>query len=99
ECPLCGKNLALRKSMYGQFLGCSAYPECRYIEKIPKDDADKKAIEEKRKYISHNKEKYIADMNARAEARKNRFQKKDKTTPETETKPVKTAAKKKSTKK
>ncbi|MGV8172520.1 MAG: DNA topoisomerase I [Candidatus Woesearchaeota archaeon] len=99
ECPLCGKNLALRKSMYGQFLGCSAYPECRYIEKIPKDDADKKAIEEKRKYITHNKTKYIADMNARAEARKNRFQKKDKTTPETETKPVKTAAKKKSTKK
>jgi len=75
-CPVCGKNLSLRRSMYGQFLGCSDYPTCRYIEKIPKDDADKKAIEEKRKYISQNKEKYIADMNARAEARKNRFSKK-----------------------
>jgi DNA topoisomerase-1 len=74
-CPVCGKNLALRKSMYGQFLGCSGYPECRYIEKIPKDETDKKTIEEKRKYISANKEKYIAEMAAKAEARKNRFQK------------------------
>ena len=74
-CPVCGKNLSLRRSMYGQFLGCSAYPTCRYIEKIPKDDADKKTIEEKRRYISHNKEKYVAEMNAKAEARKNRFQK------------------------
>ena len=74
-CPVCGKNLALRKSMYGQFLGCTGYPECRYIEKIPKDEADKKTIEEKRKYITGNKEKYIAEMAAKAESRKNRFQK------------------------
>jgi DNA topoisomerase I len=75
DCPVCGKPLSLRRSMYGQFLGCSAYPTCRYIEKIPKDEADKKVIEEKRKYISHNKAKYVEEMNAKAEARKNRFQK------------------------
>ncbi|MGV8141293.1 MAG: DNA topoisomerase I [Candidatus Woesearchaeota archaeon] len=98
-CPLCGKNLALRKSMYGQFLGCTGYPECRYIEKIPKDDDDRKAIEEKRKYITHNKAKYIADMNARAEARKNRFQKKGKITGVEEPKPEKKATVKKNTKK
>jgi DNA topoisomerase-1 len=84
SCPVCGKNLSLRRSMFGQFLGCSAYPTCRYIEKIPKDDADKKLIEEKRKYITHNKEKYVAEMNAKAEARKNRFGNKDKKTSKVE---------------
>ena len=33
-CPKCGKNLVVRKSVYGQFLGCSGYPNCRYIGKI-----------------------------------------------------------------
>jgi len=83
-CPICGKNLSLRRSMYGQFLGCSDYPNCRYIEKIPKDEADKIVIEEKRKYISHNKEKYVAEMNAKAEARKNRFSKNGAKTPKIE---------------
>jgi DNA topoisomerase-1 len=93
-CPVCGKNLTLRRSMYGQFLGCSGFPECRYIEKIPKDDADKKTIEEKREYISHNKEKYIAETAARAEARKNRFQKYPQKTAKTDiVKDVKASAK------
>jgi DNA topoisomerase-1 len=91
-CPVCGKNLSLRRSMFGQFLGCSAYPTCRYIEKIPKDDADKKVIEEKRKYISANKEKYVAEMAAKAEARKNRFQKGGKKTTLTEPKAEKTTS-------
>ncbi|MBN3490673.1 type I DNA topoisomerase [Acholeplasma equirhinis] len=34
-CPLCGKQLVLRKSKYGQFYGCSGYPKCRHIEQIP----------------------------------------------------------------
>ena len=33
-CPKCGKKLVLRKSIYGQFYGCSGYPKCRYTEKI-----------------------------------------------------------------
>jgi len=92
DCPVCGKSLSLRRSMYGQFLGCSGFPECRYIEKIPKDDADKKAIEEKRKYITNNKEKYIAETAARAEARKNRFQKYPKKSVEPKTDEEKTPA-------
>ncbi|HLT00187.1 MAG TPA: type I DNA topoisomerase [Acholeplasma sp.] len=31
-CPLCGKQLVLRKSKYGMFYGCSGYPKCRHIE-------------------------------------------------------------------
>ena len=34
ECPKCGKKLVLRKSIYGEFLGCSGFPKCRYTEKI-----------------------------------------------------------------
>lgn len=37
ECPSCGANLIKRKGMYGEFIGCSAYPKCRYMEKINKD--------------------------------------------------------------
>ena len=32
ECPLCGSDLVIRKSRYGEFIGCSNYPECRYVE-------------------------------------------------------------------
>jgi DNA topoisomerase-1 len=31
-CPECGKPLVKRVSRYGPFLGCSGYPECRYIK-------------------------------------------------------------------
>lgn len=34
KCPKCGKRLMLRKSIYGEFLGCSGYPKCRYTENI-----------------------------------------------------------------
>ena len=37
-CPKCGeKSLMLRKSMYGQFIGCSNYPKCKTLIQIPKD--------------------------------------------------------------
>lgn len=32
-CPLCGKALVVRKGRYGEFVGCSGYPECTYIKK------------------------------------------------------------------
>ncbi len=34
QCPKCGKPLALRRSVYGQFWGCTGYPNCRHIEKL-----------------------------------------------------------------
>ncbi|MCS6836597.1 MAG: topoisomerase DNA-binding C4 zinc finger domain-containing protein [Anaerolineae bacterium] len=30
-CPQCGKPLAQRSGKYGLFVGCSGYPECKYI--------------------------------------------------------------------
>lgn len=33
-CPICGSKLVIRKSKYGEFLGCSSYPKCKYKEPI-----------------------------------------------------------------
>ena len=30
RCPRCGGTLVLRKGKYGQFYGCSNYPQCKY---------------------------------------------------------------------
>ena len=32
-CPRCGSKLVLRNGKYGEFLGCSNYPKCRFIKK------------------------------------------------------------------
>ena len=32
-CPECGKDLVIRRSKFGSFIGCSGYPECSYIKK------------------------------------------------------------------
>ncbi len=34
KCPKCGKDLLVRKSVYGSFLGCSGYPKCKHTEKL-----------------------------------------------------------------
>jgi DNA topoisomerase-1 len=37
-CPLCGKELMIRWSKQGEFLGCSGYPECRFTSDFTRDD-------------------------------------------------------------
>ncbi len=34
ECPDCGKDLSVRKGRYGDFVGCSGFPKCRFTGKI-----------------------------------------------------------------
>ena len=34
-CPLCGASMKLREGRFGEFLGCSHYPNCIYTAKIP----------------------------------------------------------------
>lgn len=36
SCPECGKPLVVRRSRFGPFVGCSGYPECKYIKKKQK---------------------------------------------------------------
>ena len=40
-CPLCGSKLVIRRSRFGEFAACSAYPKCRYI----KQDEEHKPVE------------------------------------------------------
>jgi DNA topoisomerase I len=35
-CEHCGKPMALKSGRFGKFYGCTGYPECRNIRKIPK---------------------------------------------------------------
>ena len=56
-CPVCGKELVIRKGKYGEFTACSGYPECKYIKKEEKKivevcdcpNCDGKIIEKKTK--------------------------------------------------
>lgn len=34
KCPKCGNFLKRRNGKYGEFLGCTGYPDCRYTENI-----------------------------------------------------------------
>ena len=34
SCPLCGATMYVRESKYGEFLGCSNYPNCKGTKKI-----------------------------------------------------------------
>lgn len=43
-CPECGKELVKRKSKFGEFVGCSGYPKCKYI--VREDSAkDSESVE------------------------------------------------------
>ena len=34
DCPMCGKELLIRRGRYGQFIGCSGFPACRHTETV-----------------------------------------------------------------
>ncbi len=35
KCPECGRELIIRKSKNGRFIGCSGYPECKFTLPLP----------------------------------------------------------------
>ncbi len=39
-CPRCGRPLELKVSRYGQFLGCTGYPQCTYTEPLERREAE-----------------------------------------------------------
>ncbi len=43
ECPDCGKGLVLREGRKGKFVGCSAYPKCKYTRDYQADGEGAKA--------------------------------------------------------
>ncbi len=49
ECPLCKKDLVLRKSFYGSFLGCSGYPKCKHTENLDGKNNGKNSAKDAKK--------------------------------------------------
>jgi len=37
-CPECGSELQIKHGKYGKFIGCGAYPKCRYIEPLERPE-------------------------------------------------------------
>ncbi|MFA5916731.1 MAG: type I DNA topoisomerase [Candidatus Gracilibacteria bacterium] len=46
-CPECGKDLVYKYSKTGKFIGCTGYPECKYIERTESDNSGLEALKEK----------------------------------------------------
>lgn len=38
-CPTCGNPLVIRKGKYGNFVGCSSYPQCNFMKKYIPENA------------------------------------------------------------
>lgn len=41
KCPKCGKQLVEREGRFGKFLGCSGYPKCKTVLKLPGEEGSK----------------------------------------------------------
>ncbi|HXG25199.1 MAG TPA: topoisomerase DNA-binding C4 zinc finger domain-containing protein, partial [Chthonomonadales bacterium] len=41
KCPKCGKQLVEREGRFGQFLGCTGYPKCKTVVKLPGEEGSK----------------------------------------------------------
>jgi ssDNA-binding Zn-finger/Zn-ribbon topoisomerase 1 len=80
-CPNCGSAMTLRRSMYGEFLGCSAYPKCKTIIQIPKHPG------EEPKVIDYSKKKTNTKRGTRKKTAKKSTSKKS-TTKKSTTKKV-----------
>ena len=39
-CPVCGSPLVIKNGVNGQFVGCSNYPNCKYVKKEPKKELE-----------------------------------------------------------
>ncbi len=44
-CPNCGKQLIVRQGRYGSFIGCSGYPECKFIKKNNENETQLKELD------------------------------------------------------
>ena len=40
KCPLCGGDLVVRSGSWGEFIGCSNYPKCKYTENIVQETGE-----------------------------------------------------------
>jgi DNA topoisomerase I len=43
KCPECGEQLSIRLGKSGRFIGCTAYPDCKYTRSLNEEEDDKAA--------------------------------------------------------
>ncbi len=41
-CPECGSDLIKRSGRYGEFIGCSGFPKCRFTKSLEENEGEKK---------------------------------------------------------
>ncbi len=44
-CPECGSDLIKRSGRYGEFVGCSGFPKCRFTKSLEENEDEKKTID------------------------------------------------------
>ena len=44
-CPECGSDLIKRSGRYGEFIGCSGFPKCRFTKSLEENEGEKKTID------------------------------------------------------
>ncbi len=44
-CPECGSDLIKRSGRYGEFIGCSGFPKCRFTKSLEENEDEKKTID------------------------------------------------------
>ena len=72
-CPKCGKGkLVVKRSVYGQFLGCDQYPSCKYTEPLDgkKKTADEASKDKTVKKRSASKKKIAGKKRTKKTAKK-----------------------------
>ncbi|MBN2689569.1 MAG: type I DNA topoisomerase [Gammaproteobacteria bacterium] len=45
KCPECGKPLSLRLGKNGRFIGCTAYPDCKYTRNVDENGSEQSEVE------------------------------------------------------
>ncbi|MBY0378929.1 MAG: type I DNA topoisomerase, partial [Burkholderiales bacterium] len=51
NCLECGKQLLVKLGRYGKFVGCSGYPDCKYMRKVDSATGEEEAIREEPEVI------------------------------------------------
>ncbi len=69
-CPECGNALVLRKSVYGEFIGCSNFPKCRYTARADGTPNKKKPAKTKAKNTTKKSTKKTTKKSTKKAAEK-----------------------------
>ena len=50
-CPECESDLIKRSGRYGEFIGCSGFPKCRFTKSLEENEGENKTQKKQQKHI------------------------------------------------